>query len=71
MSSRLPLAPYPDSRSSSRRAASKGAYRMAIRAPCCLSFWPMLDPRPPVEMLGFAVYGFGSYVPTQAARHDC
>lgn len=38
---------YPASRSSSRRSASNGAYRIARRAPCCLSFLPMLEPRPP------------------------
>lgn len=38
---------YPASSSSSRRSASNGAYKIARRAPCCLSFLPMLEPRPP------------------------
>lgn len=47
---------YPASRSSSRRSASNGAYRIARRAPCCLSFLPMLEPRPPSVHLSQYVF---------------
>lgn len=60
MSSAVFVAPaYPASSSSSRRSASNGAYRIARRAPCCLSFLPMLEPRPPgvpLSQRAFACY---------------